>query len=246
MERIKKKVLEKIEKSKTEQIKFLKRLVSTRSVNPYMKDPAKSSPREPVELKAAELIFNKLKEIGLSPKFEGLSPLRPNVVCQFGKKGKTLIFNGHLDTVPPAQGCRVKPFSAVIKAGKLYGVGSLDMKASLCCYLFMAKALLPYKNHLKGKISLQFVIDEEPLAASPFGTKYLLERGYLGDAAIIGEPGSHKITIGNKGGYRFELEVFGSPVHTGRLAGMGGEKRGLECDIGNGKSNQGPGEFSLS
>ena len=80
----------------------------------------------------------------------------------------------------------------------------LDMKASLCAYIFMAKALKKVEKSLKGKIILQFVIDEEPMAASHFGTRYLLDKGYIGDAAIVGEPGLKKITIGNKGGYRFK------------------------------------------
>ncbi|MBL7142410.1 MAG: M20 family metallopeptidase [Candidatus Pacebacteria bacterium] len=215
MEKIKLKVIEEIEKSKKQQIEFLQRLVQTHSVNPHMDDPTKSSPYDPIELELAELIFKKLKELGLEPKFESVSPSRPNVVCQFGKGKKTLIFNGHMDTVPPAQGYDFNPFLGFIKNGKLYGAGALDMKASLCCYIFMAKALSKFEKELKGKICLQFVIDEEPMAASHFGTRYLLEKGYTGDAAIVGEPGAKKITIGNRGGYRFKIEVFGDAVHTG-------------------------------
>jgi len=215
MDETKSKIVEEIGKSKKEEIKFLQKLVQTCSVNPNMVDPTKSSPYNSIELEVAELIFKKLKEINLTPKFEGVSISRPNVVCEFGKGKKTLIFNGHMDTVPPAQGYDFNPFLGFIKSGKLYGVGALDMKSALCCYIFMAKALLKFENELKGKICLQFVIDEEPMAASHFGTRYLLERGYTGDAAIIGEPGTRKIIIGNRGGYRFKIEVFGDAVHTG-------------------------------
>jgi len=215
MEKIKLKIIEEIEKSKNEQIEFLQKLVQTSSVNPHLDDPTKSSPYDPTELEVAELIFKKLKELGLEPKFEGVSPSRPNVVCEFGKGKRTLIFNGHMDTVPPAQGYDFNPFLGFIKKGKLYGAGALDMKSALCCYIFMAKALLKFEKELKGKICLQFVIDEEPMAASHFGTRHLLEKGYKGDAAIIGEPGVKKITIGNRGGYRFKIEVFGDAVHTG-------------------------------
>lgn len=215
MEEIKSKIIENIEKSKEEQVDFLQKLVQTNSVNPNVDDPMKSSPYDTIESKVAELIFNKLQEIGLSPKFEGMSRLRPNVVCEFGEGGKTLIFNGHMDTVPPPDGYQFNPFSGVIKNERVHGVGSLDMKAALCSYIYMAKALLKFKEKLGGKVCLQFVVDEEPMAASDFGTRYLLEKGYKGDAAIIGEPGAHKITIGNRGGYRFKLEVMGDAVHTG-------------------------------
>ena len=215
MEKIKLEIIKEIEKSKKEQVKFLQKLVQTKSVNPNMDDPIKSSPYDPIEVEVAELIFNKLKEIGLSPKFESISDLRPNVVCEFGEGKKTLIFNGHMDTIPPPNGYEFNPFSAIIKKNRVYGVGALDMKSSLCCYIYMAKALLKFNKELKGKICLQFVIDEEPMAASDFGTRYLLEKNYTGDAAIVGEPGAHKVTIGNRGGYRFKLEIMGDAVHTG-------------------------------
>lgn len=208
-------VIEEIEKTKDEQIKFLQRLVRKSSVNPYIKDPLKSSPYEPVELEVAQLIFDKLKSIGLTPKMEGISLNRPNIVCEFGKGKKTLIFNGHMDTVSPSRSYDFDPFSGLIKNGNLYGVGVLDIKSALSCYVFMAKALLKFADKLNGKICLQFVIDEEPMAASDFGTQYLLKKGYIGDAAIVGEPGCHKITIGNRGGYRFKIEVFGEAVHSG-------------------------------
>lgn len=218
MDKIKQKIIKEIEKSKKEQIEFLQKLIQTSSVNSNMDDPTKSSPYDPIELEVAKLIFNKLEEFGLSPKFESISPSRPNVVCEFGQseKGKkTLIFNGHMDTVPPPQDWDFNPHLGFIKDGKLYGAGALDMKSALCCYIFMAKALLKFQNELNGKICLQFVVDEEPMAASHFGTRYLLEKGYIGDAAIVGEPGTRKITIGNKGGYRFKIEVLGDAVHTG-------------------------------
>lgn len=215
MEKTKLQIIKEIEKSKREQIEFLQKLIQTQSVNPNMDDPTKSSPYDAIELDIAELIFSKLKKIGLSPKFEGISSSRPNVVCEFGNGKKTLIFNGHMDTVPPPKGYDFNPFLGFIKNGKLYGAGALDMKSSLCCYIYMAKTLLKFNKELKGKICLQFVIDEEPMAASHFGTRYLLEKNYIGDAAIIGEPGTHKITIGNRGGYRFKLEVLGDAVHTG-------------------------------
>jgi acetylornithine deacetylase/succinyl-diaminopimelate desuccinylase family protein len=183
-------------------------------VNPNISDPTKSSPYDPIELEVAEIIFKKLEGLGLSPKFEGISPSRPNVVCELGKGKKTLIFNGHMDTVPPARDYDFNPFLGFIRNGKLYGIGALDMKSALCCYIYLAKALLKFEEELNGKVCLQFVIDEEPMAASHFGTRYLLDKGYTGSAAIIGEFGTKKIRIGNRGGYRFKIEVFGDAIHT--------------------------------
>ena len=58
-----------------------------------------------------------------------------------------------------------------------------------------------------------FVVDEEPGACSPYGTRYLLEQGLLvGDAAIIGEPGNQKIAIGHRGIYRFRVQITGEAI----------------------------------
>lgn len=104
MEKIKLKIIEEIEKSEDEQIEFLQKLVQTRSVNPNLGDPTKSSPYDPIELEVAELIFNKLKEIGLSPKFEGISVSRPNVVCEFGKGKKNHYFQRSYGHCPSSKG----------------------------------------------------------------------------------------------------------------------------------------------
>lgn len=221
---IKSQIIQEIERNKEEEIEFLQRLVQTPSSNPFVANPLTSSPYEPVEKEVAQLIFNKLLEIGLSPKFIGMSEHRPNVVAEFGQGEKTLIFNGHMDTVVPSPQYSFSPYSGHIDGNKLYGVGSYDMKSALVAYVYAARALLKFLEKVPGKICLQFVIDEEPMAASCFGTFNLLERGIMADAAIVGETGTHKITIGNKGGYRFKIEVYGEAAHTGSREWEQGKK----------------------
>lgn len=204
-----------MDKVKNSYITFLQKLVQTPSANPFAKDLLKTSPYTPVELEVAELIYKKLEEIGLSPRFVGVSSLRPNVVAEFGDGKGTLVSNGHMDTVLPSSDYSFNPYSGFIKEEKLYGLGSYDMKASLAAFVAMSEILLKYEDLLGGRVQLQFVVDEETFASSPFGTKYLLEQGLGGDAAIVGEPGTKKICIGNRGGYRFFVEVYGESCHTG-------------------------------
>jgi len=71
---------------------------------------------------------------------------------------------------------------------------------------------------LEGRLILEFVVDEEPGGCSEFGTAYLLKQGVRAKTAIIGKPGTSKIAIGNRGGYRFRLTTTGEAVHTGRGA----------------------------
>lgn len=215
MEDIKKEVLRIIDKNKKEEIAFLRKLVSTPSINTFVANPLESRPDEPIEKEVANLIFAKLREIGLRPKKIGVSKERPNIVASIGNGKRVLIFNGHMDTVIPSSRYTFNPLKSFIKDGRVYGVGALDMKSVLAAYIFVAKALFEFKNMIGGKICFQFVVDEEPMAASEFGTAYLLKSGFTGEAAVVGETGDHKITIGNKGGYRFKIEIFGEAAHTG-------------------------------
>ena len=215
MDKIKLKIITEIEKSKAEIIKFSQELIKAKSPNPYQPNESWKV-NEPIEKEVAKLIFNKLKEFGLKPKFVSALSNRPNVVCSLKKKGRsTSIFNGHMDTVPVGDENKWKypPFSAKIVDNKLYGRGSLDMKSSLAAMIFAMKVLS--KLNLKGNLIFTGVVDEEPGAYSEIGTKYLLKYGLKGDACLVGEPGTKKICIGCKGGYRLKIITKGESAHTG-------------------------------
>jgi len=95
-------------------------------------------------------------------------------------------------------------------------VGSADAKAQIAAFVYAVYALRQADISLAGRVTVAFVVDEEPGACSPYGTRYLLEQGLLrGDAAIIGEPGNQKIAIGHRGIYRFRVQIDGEATHTG-------------------------------
>ena len=166
----------------------------------------------------AALIQQELHRLDLPAELVGISSQRPNVVCHLpgsGKTEKTLILTTHMDTVEPSDYTR-DPWGAHIEEGRLYGVGSADAKAQIAAFVYAAHALRQVGISLAGGVTLAFVVDEEPGACSPYGTRYLLEQGLLrGDAAIIGEPGNQKIALGHRGIYRFRLQINGEATHTG-------------------------------
>ena len=124
----------------------------------------------------------------------------------------------HMDTVEASNYTR-DPWGAEIEAGRLYGVGAADAKAQIAAFVYAVYALRKAGISLAGRITLAFVVDEEPGACSPYGTRYLLEQGVLdGDAAIIGEPGNRMIALGHRGIYRFRIQITGESTHTGRKA----------------------------
>lgn len=198
MNEIKSKIIDKIEKSKAEIIKFSQALIKAKSSNPHLPNESWKI-NKPIEKEVAELISNKLREFGLKPKFVSALSNRPNIVCSLKKSGKpTLIFNGHMDTVPIGDESKWKysPFSAKIIDNKLYGRGSLDMNSSLAAMIFAMKVLSEFD--LKGNLIFTAVVDEEPGAYSEIGTKYLLKQGLKGDACIVGEPGTKKFASAAK------------------------------------------------
>lgn len=204
-----------VEKNFDAQTKFLTKLVKAKSPNPYT--PQDSPKDEPVEKEVAELIYQELKESGLNPVRMGVSKERKNILLEWGYKRarNSLMLNGHMDTIPPEGDDVVSPYSGSVRGGKLHGLGALDMKGSLSAYVYAVKALEDAGIEIAGKLYVAFVVDEESGACSPYGTQYLLEEGIVPKACIIGENGSKVVRIGQRGGYRFKLSVYGEAVHTG-------------------------------
>ncbi len=206
-----------IEKNSADQIGFLQDLVRAQSANPYTVE--NSTPNSGIEKEMAALIAAKLRAIGLQPELIGASPERPNVIATLkgARVGKTLALNGHMDTVMPSKQWTMDPFGATIVGQRLYGLGVLDMKASLAIFVYAAQALLEAGVKLGGDLVLTFAVDEEPGGASPYGTNYLLDHGVTATTAIVAEPGLDNVTIGHRGGYRFKIIVRGAAAHTGSL-----------------------------
>lgn len=208
-------IAKKVEKNFKSQTMFLSKLVKTKSVNGFT--PENSVLTEPVEKKASDLVYKKLKKLGMKPKRVGASKTRSNVVASIGPRRyrKSLILNGHMDTRVGDENGKADPFSGTVRYGRLYGVGVLDMKASLSAYVYAVKALMDLGVDLDGRLTLAFVVDSEPGSCSEWGTSYLLTKGVKARAAVIAKPCSHTVAIGHRGGYRFKITTHGEAVHTG-------------------------------
>jgi acetylornithine deacetylase/succinyl-diaminopimelate desuccinylase-like protein len=73
-----------------------------------------------------------LEAIGLEYEMHDIEPERPNIYGRMkGKRpGRRLNFNGHTDTVPIVEGWDLDPFTPIVQDGKMYGLGSCDMKGA--------------------------------------------------------------------------------------------------------------------
>jgi len=124
-----------------QQVDFLRRLVRTKSTNPFTPDT--SSPSAPIEAEVADVVYRELQRLGFQPEMHGVSVQRPNVLCQLrgsGSLDKTLILSAHMDTVEPSNYTR-DPWEAHIEQGRLYGIGAADAK-SADCRLYLCTACI--------------------------------------------------------------------------------------------------------
>jgi acetylornithine deacetylase len=142
---------------------------------------------------------------------------RPNVVGLWkgsGKGGRSLILNGHIDTVTvePKEAWTHDPFGADIEDGKMYGRGVSDMKSGIVAALLALECLMELDVKLRGDVIFESVVNEEHAGN---GTLACLARGLTADAAIITEPTQNHIRLGNAGGVYWGVKVKGRAKPTG-------------------------------
>jgi succinyl-diaminopimelate desuccinylase len=162
----------------------------------------------------ADYMVEVFNGIGLKALQLDFLPNRPNVVALYGSRdqGRSLIFDGHLDTVPCGDLSlwSVNPLEGAIRNGQLYGRGATDMKSSIAAFTCALKAIVDSGIKLKGQVTIVLTSDEE---ISGLGTKSVLEKGYRADAAIVGEPSNLEVNTAHKGVARWRLTTFGKAAH---------------------------------
>jgi acetylornithine deacetylase len=131
--------------------------------------------------------------------------------------GPTLMLNGHVDVVPVGDpgSWTAPPYSADVRAGRLHGRGSCDMKAGLIASLWAVQALRSAGVGLRGDVVLASVQGEEDGGLGTFAT---LQRGWRADACVIPEPTELDVVPANSGALTFRLRIRGQATHAARRA----------------------------
>ena len=170
----------------------------------------------PGENEIAKFIRHRLDALELGPEIQTIAADRYNLIAVVpgANPGKSLLLNGHLDTVG-AEGMD-DPFILRREGDRLYGRGAYDMKGSLAVMLLLAEYFTRHRPPLD--ILLTFVADEEDKS---LGMDYLVEK-WLPDispppiGAIFLEPTEEDIGVCHKGFSWYELEVTGKAAHGSR------------------------------
>jgi acetylornithine deacetylase len=126
--------------------------------------------------------------------------------------GRSLMFNGHLDVVPPGDpgAWSDDPFSGRVADGCVYGRGACDMKGGVVAALAAFRALRRGGVRLAGDVLFAAVVGEED---GGLGTYATLARGWRADACVITEPTGLDLLVANGGALTFRLRVPGRAAH---------------------------------
>lgn len=144
-----------------------------------------------------------------------LSGERCNLVARL-KNGKPKVSAyAHMDVVPVDEPWTVDPFAGIVKDGKLYGRGTVDMKGSIACFLGAVKVLHKMGIDPHYELNCLLCTDEE-IGVYP-GSRYLAEEGYFSNHIVWLELGAMEpiVVIGAAGAVDAELTGVGKSCHSG-------------------------------
>lgn len=162
------------------------------------------------EEKVAERLLNFFKNEDIEAEKQYVSPGRPNILAFIGNKkevGKNILLCGHTDVNPPV-GMKIPPFEGIIKNGRLYGRGALDMKGGLVAMAYALALLKRSGLALNGRALFAGVVGEA--IGGSEGTKYLVDNlPFKLDMGIVGEPTGFCIVAAHKGMEWFEVIIKG-------------------------------------
>src|SRR5215212_10773212 len=140
---------------------WLKRLVQIPSVTPEQAGPRAG---EPGEARMADAIAGYFRDLGGEVHVEDVLPGRPNVYGIWrGTSERWAALDVHMDTVGVEQ-MLGDPFSGDLRAGRVYGRGAVDTKASLGVALALLDALRRAGRRPACNLLIAATADEENLA----------------------------------------------------------------------------------
>jgi acetylornithine deacetylase len=140
--------------------------------------------------------------------------------AEAGQPLPLLLFDTHIDTVPPAPGWTRDPWDSRPAGGKVHGLGANDAKAAvaamIAAFVAFAEVDLPFT------LGLALVEGEETRGA---GTEAVLaelaRRGRRPVAAVVGEPTGLDLAIAQKGLLVLELVARGDACHAAHARALG-------------------------
>ncbi|RYE78545.1 MAG: M20/M25/M40 family metallo-hydrolase, partial [Hyphomicrobiales bacterium] len=124
--------------------------------------------------------------------------------------GKSLLFNGHLDTNPATEGWTVDPWGGVVDEEFIYGIGVSNMKAGDAASYCAVKTLRDAGVKLKGDVILTYVVGE---LQGGVGTVAAIRNGIRADYFVNSEPTDVQAVTMHACAFSFVIELTGNTRH---------------------------------
>ena len=163
----------------------------------------------------AEFIANYLKEKHIDAFVQQIDETHANIIAKLeGKSSETVVWNGHLDTVPygSTEEWNTDPSIPVEKNGRIYARGASDMKSGLAAMVYLLGEIGESGEKPEQTILFLGTCDEEK---SGLGAEKILEEIDLssGSLLLIGEPTGCKLGVAQKGCIWAQLNISGKTSH---------------------------------
>ncbi len=150
----------------------------------------------------------------------GATPQRigNNIILQGEREAgrPTILLNSHIDTVKPAAGYTIDPYTPTLEGDTLYGLGSNDAGASvvslLCAYSQLTQESQPY--------NLIYACTAEEEVSGKNGIELILPTLGDIDLAIVGEPTQMQMAVAEKGLMVLDCTAKGKSGHAARNEGI--------------------------
>ncbi|TYL50489.1 M20/M25/M40 family metallo-hydrolase [Agromyces mariniharenae] len=192
-------------RTRSEELELLRDLIAIDSVNPAL------VPGGAGESRIADAVVAWLSPRGFECRRLETTPGRPSIVAiaRGTGGGRSLMLNGHLDTVSLASydGDGLAP---VVRDGRLHGRGAYDMKSGLAA--MMVAAAGAHGTPHRGDVVLALVADEEHAS---LGTEDVLEH-VVTDGAVVVEPTGLDLVTSHRGFAWATVTVHGRAAHGSR------------------------------
>jgi acetylornithine deacetylase len=142
--------------------------------------------------------------------YEGRFNVRAHVAG--ANNGPALLFNTHIDVVPPSQG-QERPFEPRVEDGVVRGRGACDAKGQAAALFTALLAMKRLGMKPRGDVIAHLVVEEE---VGGNGTLAMIRRGEQAGACIVMEPTDLRILSSVRGAVWFRVVCTGKPGHSGR------------------------------
>jgi len=168
------------------------------------------------EREAVFFVKDLLEKEGFETLLQEVDTNRPQIIAflRGSGKGRSLMFNGHLDIDPITESWKWNPFEPLIKGNRLFGAGIHNMKSGIASMLASAIAIKRSKIKLDGDLIVSSVVGE---LQGGRGTIHMLNSGIRTDFAIVPEPYSvNNIITKCVGVHKFAINTIGKSIHISR------------------------------